>query len=60
MYIIITKHTHGRLTAITYCEDLTEENPPIMEFGSEAEAEIVAKENPLCQAYGYKIVRVDL
>ena len=60
MYIIITKHCHGKLTAITCCEDLTEPNPPIAEFGSEAEAETIAKDNSLCQSFGYKIVRVDL
>lgn len=59
-YIIITRHCHGGMTAITAGTDMNDPNPPIMEFDTEEGADETAGENPLCVAFGYRIVRVVL
>lgn len=59
-FIIVTRHCHGGLTAITNCPNPNEPNPPIMGFDDKESAEEVADDNPLCGAFGYDIVRVNL
>ena len=58
--IIITRHVNGGLTAVVYSNNGDDPNDPIMEFESYTEALTVAATNPICIAWGYEIVDVNL
>ena len=60
MYIIITRHARAGLTAITCGMDMNEPNPPIMEFEDEEVPIDFAETHPLCEAFGYQVVNIDL
>lgn len=59
-FIIITRHVHGGLTAITGGTDMNDPNPPIMEFVTREDAIETAEDNPLCVKFGYNILEVFL
>ena len=40
--------------------DMNEPNPPIIEFEDEEVAIDFAETHPLCEAFGYQVVNIDL
>ena len=50
----------GKIVTIIWGEDPNEPHQPAMDFESYEAAEEVAEENPLCQAWGYQLVNLNL